>query len=98
MSWTEVDSAVTSPAEAGIAFSAMKAQIILNCNNLPTQHPHYASIGSYINEAKDEIMTLAFSPTGRRILDLMPRLHNWRWYDVTIDQQNYLPLPASMMT
>lgn len=97
MAWTEVDSAVTSPAEAGYTASQMIAKVALNCSNLPTQHPHYSSLLSYINEAKDEFMTLMLEPRGKKLLDLMQRLRNWRWYDVTVNAQNYLPLPDTLL-
>jgi hypothetical protein len=97
MAWTEVDSAVTSPAETGLSATVMTADVIRNCNNLPPQHPHYSSVLKYINEAKDEFMTLMVS-SHRGLLSLMPRLQNWRWYDVTVDGQGYLVLPSTMLT
>lgn len=97
MSWTEVDSAVTSPAETGLTAAVMTADVIRNCNNLPSQHPHYSSILKYINEAKDELMTLMIT-THRGLMSLAPRLQNWRWYDVTVDGQGYLVLPSTMLT
>lgn len=84
--------------EVAIPFSTLKQRVITNCNNLPPQHPHYSSVGTYINEAKDEIMTLMVSPRGKKLLDFMPRLRNWRWFDVTIAAQDYLPLPSNMLT
>jgi hypothetical protein len=72
-------------------------RVVRNCNNLPTQHPHYSSVQTYINEAKDELLTLGLTLSGRRVLDWLPRLRNWRWYDVTINNQAYLPLPERML-
>jgi hypothetical protein len=97
MAWTEVDSAVTSPAETGLTAAVMTADVIRNCNNLPSQHTHYSSILKYINEAKDEFMTWMIT-THRGLLSMMPRLQNWRWYDVTVDGQGYLVLPSTMLT
>jgi hypothetical protein len=97
MAWTEVDSAATSPVETGLTATVMTADVIRNCNNLPPQHPHYSSILKYINEAKDEFMTLMVT-SHRGLLSLMPRLQNWRWYDVTVDGQGYLVLPRMMLT
>lgn len=79
------------------AFSALQAQVILNCSNLPPQHPHYQFVGQYVNEAKDEIMRLAATARGKKLLDYMPRMRNWRWVDVTVSGQDYLPLPGNML-
>lgn len=101
MSWTEVDSAATSPAEAGIALSVLKTRVILGVGNLPSQNPHYGYINdaTYINEAKDTIQSLVFDDPRLRktALSLMPRLVNWRWYDVTVNGQIYLTLPANLL-
>lgn len=75
---------------------SMVWRVIRNCDNLPSQHPHYTSIPQYINEGKNELIRIGL-PYGRKFLDLMPRLHNWRWYDATINAQAYLALPSSML-
>lgn len=99
MSWTEIDSAVTSPAEAGIAYSVLKTRVYVGLGNMPTQHPHYAYVPTYINEAKDDIQSLIFDDPGLRknALALMPRMKNWRWYDTTVNGQIYLSLPANLL-
>lgn len=99
MAWTEVDSAATSPAEAGLAYSVLKTRTYLALGNMPTQHPHYTYVPTYINEAKDDIQALIFDDPGLRkhAFDLMPRLKNWRWYDTTVNNQIYLSLPANLL-
>lgn len=70
----------------------MRAQL----DNLPSQHDHYTLIPTYCNQAVDEILTLGLSMS-REVLDQLPRLRNWRWYDVTIAGQNWLSLPERML-
>lgn len=72
-------------------------RVTRNCNNLPYQHPHFPMLGQYVNEAKDEILTMALSIGGRRVLDWLVRLQHWRWYDITVNAQAYLPLPERML-
>lgn len=100
--WTEIDSADTQPLETDIPFgpvttvTSMQGQVITQLDNLPTQHPHYSLIPNYINQAKDELLTLGAS-INRSVLDQLQRLRNWRWSDVTIAGQNWLPLPERML-
>lgn len=102
MTWIEVDSATTSAAETDIPFgpittsTSLQGRVILQLDNLPTQHPHYALIPKYVNEAKDELLTLGLS-IGSQVLDHLPRLRNWRWYGQTTAGQNYMPLPERML-
>lgn len=102
VTWTEIDSADTSPAETDIAFgpittkTSIQGRMLVQLDNLPTQDPHYALIGAYFNEAKDEILTLGLG-MGRQVLDQLPRLQNWRWADATIAGQGWLPLPERML-
>lgn len=102
MTWTELDSATTSPSETDIPFGPigtktsylgmMRAQL----DNLPSQHDHYTLLPTYANQGKDELLTLGLG-MGRDVLDHLPRLHNWRWYDATIDGQGFLYLPERML-
>lgn len=96
MTWVEHDSATTDPAETDITFVNLKARVIAECDNLPSQHPQYPFIGENVNEAKDELLRMAFGMS-RRVLDLLPRLQNWRWSQTTVSAQNYLALPATMI-
>lgn len=102
MSWTEVDSAVTQPAQTDIAYgpigtaTSLQGRVVTQLDNLPSQHPHYSMIGAYFNEAKDEILRTALQQN-RAVLDMVPRLSNWRWSDVTVAAQNYLPMPERML-
>lgn len=102
MTWTEVDSAVTQPAESDIAFGPIGTQtslqglVVTQLDNLPSQHPHYALIPNYLNQAKDEILTLGLQ-MNRNVLDQCPRLRNWRWWDVTLAGQGWMPLPERML-
>lgn len=94
-----MDSAVTSPAETGIAYSLLKSRTYLGLTNMPTNHPHYSLVPTYINEAKDELQTMVIN-NGRvrkKAFSLMPRLNNWRWYDTTVNNQYYLALPANLL-
>jgi hypothetical protein len=99
VSWVEVDSATTSPAETDILFgpigtkTSFQGRVRAQLDNLPSQHDHYTLIPTYCNQAIEEIQTLGLS-MGREMLDQLPRLRNWRWWDVTIAGQNWLPLPA----
>lgn len=102
MTWTEVDSATTSPAETDIPFgpigtkTSFQGRVRAQLDNLPSQHDHYTLIPTYCNQAVDELQTLGLS-MGREVLDQLPRLRNWRWYDVTIAGQNWLPFPERML-
>lgn len=102
MAWTEIDSAATSPAETDIPFgpigtkTTILGQMVVRLDNLPSQHQHYSLLPNYFNEAKDELLTLGLG-MGRSVLDQLPRLQHWRWYDVTVSGQNYLPLPERML-
>src|SRR3990167_991370 len=98
MAWAEVDSAATSPAESGIGFDVMTTRVRLNLRNLPSQHPHYSSIGNYINEAVQEFQTLLLGPRFRKkAIDLIPRLKDWRWSDTTVNNQAYMTLPDTLL-
>lgn len=102
MTWTEVDSATTSPAETDIPFgpigtkTSFQGRVRAQLDNLPSQHDHYSLIPTYCNQAIDEILTLGLS-MGREVLDQLPRLRNWRWWDVTVAGQNWLALPDRML-
>lgn len=96
MTWVEHDSATTDPAETDITFVNLKARVIAECDNLPSQHPQYTYIGENVNEAKDELLRMAFGMS-RRVLDMLPRLRNWRWSQTTVNGQNYLALPSTMI-
>lgn len=74
----------------------MQGRVLAQLDNLPTQHPHYSLIPSYINEAKDELLTLGLA-LGKEVLDHVPRLRNWRWWAQTVAGQAYLPLPERML-
>jgi hypothetical protein len=76
--------------------TSMQGRVVLQLDNLPTQHPHYALIPNYVNEAKDQLLTLGLSMS-RNMLDHMPRLRNWRWTDITQAGQNSMPLPERML-
>lgn len=100
--WNEVDSTVTDPTQSDYPFgpttlaTSLKAQVITALDNLSTLHPHYGLIPTYINMAKDEIMTLGLA-MGKQFLDQVPRLRNWRWWGITLSGQNFLPLPERML-
>lgn len=102
MTWTEIDSASTSPAETDIPFgpvatkTSILGRLVTRLDNLPSQHPHYSLLPNYFNEAKDELLTLGFG-LGRGVIDQLPRLQNWRWTDITISGQNWLALPERML-
>jgi len=102
VSWIEVDSVTTSAAETDIPFgpigtkTSFQGRVRAQLDNLPSQHDHYTLIPTYCNQAIEEIQTLGLS-MGREMLDQLPRLRNWRWWDVTIAGQNWLPLPERML-
>jgi hypothetical protein len=102
MTWTELDSATTSPTETDIPFgpvttkTSILGRMVVQLDNLPSQHQHYSLLPNYFNEAKDELLTLGLA-MGRNILDQVPRLQNWRWADATIDGQGWLYLPERML-
>jgi hypothetical protein len=100
--WVEVDSATTQPTETDIVFGPITTQlsfqgrVVTMLDNLSSLHPHYPLIPKYCNEAKDELLTLAFA-MNHSVLDMVPRLQNWRWTDVTQDGQGYMLLPERML-
>lgn len=100
--WTEIDNATTSPTETDVPFgpittkTSLQGRVVTAMDNLPTQHPHYSLIPVYLNSAKDELLTLAFA-MNHSVLDMVPRLQNWRWTDVTQDGQGYMLLPERML-
>jgi uncharacterized protein (DUF2267 family) len=94
-SWSEHDSAALDAAQTGITFAVMTADVIRNCDNLASQHPHYGQVGRYINEAKDEFQRMVLGRKQAR--DLAPVLFNWRWSQTTVNTQNYLALPDSLL-
>jgi hypothetical protein len=79
-----------------IQFSDMQARCYRELDNLPSQHPHYSSIPNYLNEAKDQILTLGLA-YGRQVLDQIPRLRNNRWSTLTVNGQNYVTLPDDIL-
>lgn len=103
MSWTEVDSAVTDPVQTDIPLgpvatvTSILGRMVAALDNLPTQHPHYPLLTAYFNEAKDELLRTAVTMNRGVVLNMVPRLRNWRWYDVTVAGQNWLPLPERML-
>lgn len=99
MTWTEVDSVVTSPTESPIAFSLLKTRVYLGLKNMPAQHPHYSSVPTYINEAVTDLQTMVLNDgrIRKKVFSLMPRLKMWRWYDTTVNAQQYLALPANLL-
>jgi hypothetical protein len=102
MAWVELDSAVTSPAQTDLVFgpittpATLQGRVLTQLDNLSTQSPYYARVPDWVNQAKDEILMLGLA-LGKQVLDQVPRLQHWRWYDITVDAQNYLPLPERML-
>jgi hypothetical protein len=102
VAWTELDTSPTQPTETDIVFgpasliTSIQGMVIAQLDNLPTQNPHYALIPTYINQAKDEILTLGLS-MGRNVLDHLPRMRNWRWMDITQAGVSTMPLPERML-
>ncbi len=74
----------------------MKTKLILQCNTLQSNDPHYTFVGDTVNEAANGLIMLSVS-IDRQNINLFPELRNHRFTDLTVAEQGYISKPAGML-
>ena len=75
----------------------MKLRVARNLTNLQSSHPIYSNdLQGFINEASNRVVLMAMAKD-RRGFNLFPELRNVQFEDITVNNQDYLAIPANML-
>jgi hypothetical protein len=72
--------------------ATFKARLALNAGNLQPSDPRYANLQAYVSDGIRFTITRACAKFPN--YELFPELRDIEWIDVTIADQDYLPLPS----